>query len=50
MVRIPNEKEIEQYKNDFEYMYHTLEDVYSVADGLKLYLEKSGDCVLQNML
>lgn len=49
MVRMTSEQEIERYKNAFESMYHTLEDVYAVADGLEIYLEQSGDCVIQNM-
>lgn len=27
----------------------SLENVYDTADGLKLYLERSGDLIIQNM-
>lgn len=48
-VRMPTAEEIEAFQNEFSAKYSTLGDVYAVADGLKLYLEQSGDCVIQNM-
>lgn len=46
---MPTETEVQAFKDAFKQKYHTLEEVYSVADGLKLLLEQSQDFVVQNM-
>jgi len=46
-VRMPMELRIESYRHVF-CKEPCLHDVYAVADGLKLCLEQSGDCVIQN--
>lgn len=49
MVRMPTALETVEYKRAFYNKYSMLKDVYAVADGLKLYLEQSGDTVIQNI-
>lgn len=46
---MPTQQEVKEFKEDFREKYHTLEKVYSGADGLKLLLEQSQDFVVQNM-
>lgn len=48
-VRMPSDEEIKGFKHSFATKFSMLSDVYAVADGLKLYLQKSGDAVIQNM-
>lgn len=48
-IRMPNQQEISAFQNAFMSRYSTLKDVYAVADGLKLYLESSSECTMQNM-
>jgi len=48
-VRIPTGKEVHTLQEAFAAKYSFLGDVYAVTDGLKIYLEKSGHCVIQNM-
>lgn len=49
-VRMPKNEEMVQFKTAFSSKYPALRAVYGVADGLKLHLEQSGDCVIQNMV
>lgn len=42
-------EEIQAFQASFSSKYSTLAQVYAVADGLKIYLDQSGDCVIQNM-
>lgn len=49
VIRLPTEQEIEGFKHAISSKYSTLTDVALVADGLKLYLQQSGDSVIQNM-
>ncbi|CDF36841.1 unnamed protein product [Chondrus crispus] len=48
-VRMPSDDEVNVFKHSFASKYSMLSDVYAVADGLKLYLQQSGDSVIQNM-
>ena len=48
-VKLPTNEEVEQFKQAFRSKHTLLNDVYCVVDGLKLQLEQSGDCVIQNM-
>lgn len=48
-VKMPSAEEVELYKTAFREKYSLLEDVYCVADGLKLHLEQTSDCVIQSM-
>lgn len=48
-VRMPTQDEIKAFQDAIAAKYSMLEDVYAVADGLKLYLEQAGDNVIQNM-
>ena len=47
-VRMPSLEEIEEFKHAVHYRHSLLEDVYCVADGLKLYLQQAGDAVIQS--
>lgn len=48
-VKMPSNEEIELFKGKIREKYSMLDDVYAVADGLKLQLEQSGDTVIQEM-
>lgn len=48
-VRLPNEVEIQTYQQEFSEKSSLLHDVFAVADGLKLYLQQSGDAFIQNV-
>lgn len=48
-VKPPTNKEVEQFKKSFRKRKSLLHNVYCVADGLKLQLQQSGNCVIQNM-
>lgn len=48
-VKLPGSDEIKCHQDAIADKYPLLGDVYAVADGLKLYLEQSGDTVIQNM-
>ena len=48
MVRIPSNEQIENYKNVIKSMFPSLKNVWMAMDGLKLYLEQSSCCVIQN--
>lgn len=41
--------EVELYQEVISAKYLMLENEYPVADGLKLHLKQSGDCVIQEM-
>ncbi len=47
-VRMPSVAEITTFKQAFEKRHRVLKHVYSIADGLKLRLEQSGDVIVQN--
>ena len=46
---MPTAQEIRHYKEAISARYSLLHDVYAMADGLKLYLQESGNGVIQNM-
>lgn len=46
---MPSTQEIRKVKGTFSAKYHTLKDVYDVADGLELVLEQCGHFVIENM-
>jgi len=48
-VRLPSRGQVQRYEQAFQRKHSFLTDVYAVMDGLKLYLQQSGDCVMQNM-
>lgn len=48
-VKMPTDIEVQQFKQALSTKYSMLSDVYCLADGLKLYLEQSGDAIIQNM-
>lgn len=48
-VKMPSEEELIQFQLAIGRKFSTLQNFYCVADGLKLYLEQSGHCVIQNM-
>ena len=48
-VRMSTEDEIPVLQNAVQAKYSILSNVYAMADGLKLYLEKAGHCRIQNM-
>jgi len=48
-VTMPSDEEIKAFQDSITARYSTLENVYAVADRLKLYLQQSGDAVRQNM-
>lgn len=48
-IKIPSAEEISLFKQSFREKHSLLPDVYCCADGLKLYLQQAGDCVIQNM-
>ena len=48
-VQMPSDEEIEGLEHSFVSKYVLLSDVYSVADGLKLYLQQSEYSGIQNM-
>lgn len=48
--QMPTTMEIVEFKNAIHAKYSLLQNVYCVDDGHKLYLEHSGDAVLQNMI
>lgn len=48
-VRMPSGPELEGLKLAISGKYSLLQNVFCVADGLKLHLEQSGDSVIQNM-
>lgn len=48
-VKMPSFNEVKLYQEAISTKYPILENVYAVADGLKLHLEQSGDCVIQEM-
>lgn len=39
MIKMPSEDEANSYRLDIAAKYTTLDEVYCVADGLKLHLE-----------
>lgn len=48
-VKLPRDNEVAEFKRVFKEKHSLLTDVYCVADGCKLYLQQSGDCVIQSM-
>lgn len=48
-VSLLSHAEVQAYRTMIKEKYGMLNDVCRVADGLKLYLEQSGDTVIQNM-
>lgn len=48
-VRMLTNSEVVQFQSAFAAKYSMLSDASAVADGLKLNLEQSDDCVIQNM-
>lgn len=48
-ITMPTATDVERFQTAFRTKYSMLKDVYCVADGLKLYLEQSGDYIIQNM-
>ncbi|PXF45044.1 hypothetical protein BWQ96_05185 [Gracilariopsis chorda] len=46
---MPNLLQVQDFKEAISEKYHKLDSFYAVADGLKLLLKHSGDCVIQNM-
>ena len=48
-IRIPTGPEVKTFQQAFAAQHSTLEDVCSVADGLKLRLEQSSDGMIQNI-
>ena len=46
-VQLPSDEKITEYQDAIIAKYSLLQDVYCVADGLKLYLEQSGEFVIQ---
>lgn len=49
VIKLPKIQEMRTYQQDIREKYIMLPAVYAVVDGLKLYIEKSGDSVIQNM-
>ena len=49
MIRMPTMNEASSFKNAFSSKYSMLKKLFCVADGLKLYLEQSGNYIIQNM-
>ncbi len=47
-VRIPSEEVIQQYQEVIQEKHPALEDVWCTMDGLKSYLQQSGDSTIQN--
>ena len=48
-ISMPTAQETPQYRDSISEKYSLLENVYAMADGLKLYLQESGNGVIQNM-
>lgn len=48
-VKMPTDEEIGMFQESFLAKYSSLGEIYAVADGLKLYLQQSGDVIIQNM-
>lgn len=48
-VKMPTIDEVREFSKSINEKYSLLQDVYCVADGLKLRLEQTNDCVIQNM-
>ena len=48
-IRMPTNEEVTDFQSVICAKYSSLQNVYAVADGLKLYLEQAGDGVIQNM-
>lgn len=48
-VKMPSLEEYETYKNVISSKYNTQEINYAMDDGLNLYLQKSGDRIIQHM-
>jgi len=48
VVRIPIQEEINRYRRAFQEKYNSLSDEYGVTDGVKMYLEQSGDSMIQD--
>lgn len=48
-IQMPTAESIEEYKAAIGRNFPSLEGVWCVMDGLKLYLEQAGDCIMQNM-
>lgn len=48
-IRMPSDEDILLFQQSFAEKYSLLQDVFAVADGLKVYLEQAGDTVVQNM-
>lgn len=48
-VRLHCDTEIVDYKASISSTHSMLTDVYEVANGLKIYLEQSGDTIIKNM-
>lgn len=46
---MPTENECVEYQHVIYDKYQSLNRVFATADGLKLYLEQSGDAVIENM-
>jgi hypothetical protein len=47
-IQFPNEEKIQVYKDIIRRRHPLLKNCYCVADGLKLYLQKSGDIRIQS--
>ena len=48
-VQIPSAARIDQFKRVIQARHRNLENVWCTMDGLKLYLQQSGDVTIQNM-
>ena len=48
-IRIPSHEKIREYQAAIAARHPVLDKVWCTMDGLKLYLEQSGDVVIQNM-
>ena len=49
MIRMPTMDEASSFKNAFISKYSILKKVFCVADCLQLYLEQSGNYIIQNL-
>lgn len=49
LVKMPNKDKMKDYQAAIAARNPIFSHLHGVSDGIKLYLEKSGDCVIQNM-
>jgi ankyrin repeat protein len=48
-IRMPNDEELRSFRESIKSKYPSLKRVWGSMDGLKLLLERAGDCDTQNM-